>query len=123
MQQEVDEFAACNFNIRSKCVVFVLENIPEVVELRSLVDYSVRENCWRPRFGDRVISVSFCGPERFQRLPNGRFFVEMELPHSYENGFFELSASGEGDSEKAAQRDVVLKILKMLLTIAPERFN
>ena len=81
MQQQVDNVAACNFRISSLCVEFVLENIPEVEKLRSLVDYSVCEYCWRPRFGDRVISVSFRGPERFQRLPNGRFSVRVELPY------------------------------------------
>ena len=74
--------------------------------------------------GSPVFSLGDCGLDRCPRLPNGRYSVYVELPSSYEQGdAIKLSASGGGGSKKEAKRDVVLKLLTMLLTIGPQKIH
>jgi hypothetical protein len=136
IQHEAEDTQVWNVKITARCTAFVLENIPEANTLRLLIDESLKE--WRsalshhttkacqPRkhSGSPVFSLEACGIERCQRLRDGTFSVNVELPNSFENGdAIQLSASGEGDSKPKAKRDVVVKLLTMLLTIGPQKVH
>ena len=138
IQQQAEHINVWNIRITAGCLAFVLGTFPEVRTLRSLIDDSLKENAWRnalshhatrscqPRKhgGSPVFSLGDCGLDRCPRLPNGRYSVYVELPNSYEKGdAIKLSASGGGGSKKEAKRDVVLKLLTMLLTIGPQKIH